>query len=116
MSSYDDYTGLYKAVTVLDAYIDEEAPAVYKHNPLAQDWGRIAKLMEEVGEVADAYIGATGQNPRKGIYGSMDDVLKELADVAFTAICAIQHFTKNPTQTKDTMERRARELKGRIPQ
>jgi len=41
-------------------------------------------------------------------------ILKELADVAFTALCAIQHFTKNPTQTRDVMERRARELKGRI--
>lgn len=50
---------------------------------------RILKLTEEVGEAAAAWIGATGQNPRKGVTHTYSDVAQELADVAFTALVAI---------------------------
>jgi len=56
-------------------------------------WGRLAKVSEECGEVIAAYIGATGQNPRKGVVGSIDDVVEELLDVALTAVAAIEHLT-----------------------
>lgn len=45
----------------------------------------IMKIAEELGEAVQAHIGVTGQNPRKGVYGSREDVLKELADVILTA-------------------------------
>jgi hypothetical protein len=45
----------------------------------------IMKIAEEFGEAIQAYIGITGQNPRKGVHGSRDDVQKELADVIITA-------------------------------
>jgi NTP pyrophosphatase (non-canonical NTP hydrolase) len=45
----------------------------------------IMKIAEELGEAVQAHIGVTGQNPRKGVHGSRDDVLKELADVIVTA-------------------------------
>lgn len=45
----------------------------------------IMKIAEELGEAVQAYIGITGQNPRKGVYGTRDDVQKELADVIVTA-------------------------------
>jgi NTP pyrophosphatase (non-canonical NTP hydrolase) len=45
----------------------------------------IMKIAEEFGEAVQAYIGVTGQNPRKGIYATRDDVQKELADVIVTA-------------------------------
>ena len=64
-------------------------------DPEAITWGRLAKIAEENGEVIDAYIGATGQNPRKGIYKTMDDVRKELLDVAFTALAAYEHVTNH---------------------
>lgn len=54
---------------------------------------RILKLSEEVGEVAQAVIGATGQNPRKGITHTWDDVRSELCDVVITALVALHTLT-----------------------
>jgi hypothetical protein len=42
---------------------------------------RLLKLSEEVGETAQAVIGATGQNPRKGTTHTWQDVEAELCDV-----------------------------------
>jgi NTP pyrophosphatase (non-canonical NTP hydrolase) len=49
----------------------------------------ILKLTEEVGEVAEAYIGMQGLNPRKGVCRTRDDVLAELSDVIVTAAVAM---------------------------
>lgn len=54
---------------------------------------RILKLSEEVGEVAEAVIGATGQNPRKGASHTWDDVRSELCDVVITALVALRTLT-----------------------
>ncbi|MGW6530229.1 MazG-like family protein [Streptomyces venezuelae] len=54
---------------------------------------RMLKLSEEVGEVAQAVIGATGQNPRKGTTHSWDDVRAELCDVIVTAMVALRTLT-----------------------
>ena len=51
---------------------------------------RVLKLSEEVGEVAQAVIGATGQNPRKGVSHTWDDVRSELCDVVITAMVALR--------------------------
>ncbi|MGK5740524.1 MazG-like family protein [Micromonospora sp. URMC 103] len=51
---------------------------------------RLLKLTEEAGEVAGAWIGLLGQNPRKGVTHTREDVAAELADVAFTALVAIE--------------------------
>ncbi|MCP2342971.1 MazG-like family protein [Actinomadura rupiterrae] len=45
----------------------------------------ILKITEELGEAVQAYIGVTGQNPRKGVHSTRDDVQKELSDVIITA-------------------------------
>jgi hypothetical protein len=79
----------------LDDYLDSQVSQPYKDQPLAQDWARISKIGEEFGEVIDAFIGTTGQNPRKGVFGSEDDVDNELVDVILTAILALQHRTKD---------------------
>jgi NTP pyrophosphatase (non-canonical NTP hydrolase) len=83
-------------------------------DPEAQLWGRVAKVAEEVGEVGEAWIdalaissgkliaamiGATGQNPRKGQTHTMDDVTKELLDVALTALCAVEHLHGNRAES-----------------
>ncbi|MCZ4514964.1 MazG-like family protein [Streptomyces phaeochromogenes] len=54
---------------------------------------RMLKLSEEVGEVAEAVIGATGQNPRKGVSHTWDDVQSELCDVIITAAVALRTLT-----------------------
>ncbi|MFD4526808.1 MazG-like family protein [Streptomyces sp. NPDC058470] len=51
---------------------------------------RMLKLSEEVGEVAQAVIGVTGQNPRKGTSHTWDDVRSELCDVVITALVALR--------------------------
>jgi NTP pyrophosphatase (non-canonical NTP hydrolase) len=86
-------------IATLDAWYDRQVSAEYKRQPLAQDWARISKISEELGEVTDAFIGVTAQNPRKGEYGSMCDVHNELADVAITALLALQHFTQSEAAT-----------------
>lgn len=57
---------------------------------------RLLKLVEEAGEVAQAYIGMTGQNPRKGVTHSAGDVAAELCDVILTAMVALHGFTDRP--------------------
>jgi NTP pyrophosphatase (non-canonical NTP hydrolase) len=50
---------------------------------------RVLKLSEEVGEAAQAVIGAMGQNPRKGDSHTWEDVQSELCDVIVTAMVAL---------------------------
>lgn len=57
---------------------------------------RMLKLSEEVGEVAQAVVGATGQNPRKGTTHTWDDVESELCDVVITALVALRTLTPEP--------------------
>lgn len=47
------------------------------------------KIVEEAGEAAEAFIGAAGHNPRKGVHKTADDIMKELADVIITAGVAL---------------------------
>jgi NTP pyrophosphatase (non-canonical NTP hydrolase) len=49
------------------------------------------KLAEETGELAEAIIGVTAQNPRKGQTHTYEDVDKELLDIATTALGAWEH-------------------------
>lgn len=93
-------------ISSLDAWLDESMLYQYKTNALAQRWGRIAKVAEECGEVIAAFIGATGQNPRKGYTHNDADVLAELADVVLTAACAIQSITKDARKTDRIIEDR----------
>jgi hypothetical protein len=54
---------------------------------------RLLKLSEETGEVAAAVVGALGQNPRKGVTHSWEDVQAELCDVIVTAMVALRTLT-----------------------
>ncbi|MBJ3811236.1 MazG-like family protein [Streptomyces flavofungini] len=62
---------------------------------------RMLKLSEEVGEVAQAVVGATGQNPRKGTTHTWDDVESELCDVVITALVALRTLTPTPEHALD---------------
>lgn len=74
-------------------------------DPEAVTWGRIAKIMEEGGEVVEAYIGMTGQNPRKGVTSSLTQVKKELLDVALTALGAYEHLTEHEGSSLEDLDR-----------
>jgi len=54
---------------------------------------QLLKLSEEVGEVAEAYLGMTGLNPRKGVSHTREDLVGEVADVIITATVAIVRLT-----------------------
>jgi NTP pyrophosphatase (non-canonical NTP hydrolase) len=71
---------------------------------------RMLKLSEEVGEVAQAVIGATGQNPRKGITHTWEDVQGELCDVVITALVALRTLTPD---TREVFTRHLAKVTGR---
>ena len=81
-------------LAIVSEWIDQ-APANAARDPEAQTWGRLSKVAEECGEVISAFIGATGQNPRKGVCDSDEHVVEELLDVALTALAAWEHMTGN---------------------
>jgi NTP pyrophosphatase (non-canonical NTP hydrolase) len=57
---------------------------------------RILKIAEEYGEVSTAWAGVSGQNPRKGVTSTVQDVAAELGDVAFTAMVAAASLGFDP--------------------
>nr|WP_237519259.1 hypothetical protein [Streptomyces sp. HUCO-GS316] len=50
---------------------------------------QLLKIQEEAGEVAEAAIGAMGQNPRKGHSHTWEDVESEVCDVIVTGMVAL---------------------------
>ncbi|MBF6046409.1 hypothetical protein GO001_14435 [Streptomyces sp. NRRL B-1677] len=57
---------------------------------------RLMKVVEEAGEASAAYLGMTGQNPRKGTTHTAADVADELCDVIIAATVALHTFTPHP--------------------
>ncbi|GGM17333.1 hypothetical protein GCM10010129_71890 [Streptomyces fumigatiscleroticus] len=82
-------TDLWSSVDALWKWVDAHRPADAESEIML----RMLKLSEEVGEVAQAVIGATGQNPRKGVTHTWDDVQSELCDVVITALVALRTLT-----------------------
>ena len=87
-------------ISALSRWIDEGNAARPSE---AQTWARLAKITEEAGEVVAAYIGATGQNPRKGVTHSTADVEAELLDVAITALAALEHLRGHDERSLDLL-------------
>ncbi|MFJ8433582.1 MazG-like family protein [Kitasatospora sp. NPDC094019] len=85
---------IWESVDHVVAWLDEESPLPPQEERLA----RILKLSEEVGEVSAAVIGATGQNPRKGVTHTWEDVQHELCDVVFSALVALRTLTPDAAQ------------------
>ncbi|WP_327404530.1 MazG-like family protein [Streptomyces sp. NBC_01288] len=95
MSEQNDRSAdLWAGIDDLWTWLEAEQPLDGREGMLL----RMLKLSEEVGEVAEAVIGATGQNPRKGVTHTWDDVQGELCDVVITALVALR------TLTPDTQE------------
>ncbi|OII63769.1 MULTISPECIES: MazG-like family protein [unclassified Streptomyces] len=79
----------WKTIDELHAWLDGHADGPPERTALL----RVLKLSEEVGEVAQAVIGAYGQNPRKGTTHTWEDVRAELCDVVLTAMVALRTLT-----------------------
>ncbi|MFJ4538122.1 MazG-like family protein [Streptomyces tibetensis] len=80
---------LWTTIDTLWEWLDNSQPIEGREAVLL----RILKLSEEVGEVSEAVIGATGQNPRKGLTHTWEDVQAELCDVVITALVALRTLT-----------------------
>ena len=105
-----DGWNLFDDVESINAWLDD----VNVRTP-HEDSMRVMKVGEEYGEAVAAYIGMTGQNPRKGITHTETDLLLELADVAITALCAIQHFTGDQALTEMYLCDKIQQIIRRIP-
>lgn len=91
-----------EVVEKVDQILDEKVSLPYKKQPLAQDWARVSKIGEELGESINELIILSGQNPRKPQNdAAYERLLKELADTAMTGVYAIQHFTKDIDVTQN---------------
>jgi len=73
---------------------------------------RIMKLTEETGEVTQAVIGAMGQNPRKGVTHTWDDVQAEVCDVMLTAMVVLATLTPDARGVFDAHLARVAERAG----
>lgn len=104
-------------IAAIDTWLDSGAGQAYQNQPLAQDWARLSKVSEELGEAIAELILYSGQNPRKPqdaeAYGRM---LKEIADVICTGLLCLQHFTKDMTITSKVINANLRKIITRNPE
>ncbi|MCZ9353189.1 hypothetical protein CJI59_15855 [Streptomyces sp. Alain-F2R5] len=99
-------TDLWTTIDALWKWLEADQPVGGREGLLL----RMLKLSEEVGEVAEAVIGATGQNPRKGVTHTWDDVEAELCDVVITAMVALRTLTP---EAREVFERHLARVAGR---
>lgn len=85
-------------VAEISRWIDT-SPANARRTPDEAFLLRAIKIFEEAGEMVQAIIGLTGQNPRKGVTHSLDDVLEEALDTALTALAFVESATGNRTES-----------------
>lgn len=85
------YADPWPEITALVAWLDKSNGTSDHETAM-----RLMKLSEETGEVMQAYIGMTGQNPRKGVTHSRADVADELCDVIVAAMVALYGYTDRP--------------------
>ncbi|MFF7734949.1 MULTISPECIES: MazG-like family protein [unclassified Streptomyces] len=102
---------LWTTVDTLTRWLDTNRPAEGREGVLL----RMMKLTEEVGEVSQAVIGVTGQNPRKGVTHTWDDVQAELCDVVITALVALRTLTPQAREVFEGHMARVRERSLRTP-
>lgn len=102
--------GLWDSVEDLHTWLDRHRAVGSREDPLLC----ILKLSEEVGEVAQAVVGVTRQNPRKGTTHTWEDVHSELCDVALTALIALRTLTPDAREvfTRHLEKVTARSLGG----
>lgn len=75
---------------------------------------RVMKVMEELGEATQELVAIYGQNPAKVRAVNYGKLYSELADVALTAVCAIQHFTQDEDRTMACLEAKAQAAREKL--
>jgi len=85
----------WQTIDLLSAWLDRGSTLPAETKTILQ----ILKITEEAGEVAEALIGVTGQNPRKGFSHSWQDVEKELCDVVISAMVALTRVNPDAART-----------------
>lgn len=73
---------------------------------------RVLQLAQETGEVAEAWAGTTGANPRKGPTHTRAHVTQECADVAMAALVIIASLDYDPAAV---LVDNARRIAARLP-
>ncbi len=63
---------------------------------------RLLKIVEELGEAASAYLGVVGQNPRKGVTHTPEELADELIDTSASVLVALHSFTDDPKSVFET--------------
>ena len=107
----------WQAVEDIDIWLDRDRSAEYQAQPLAQDWARTCKVIEELGEAIEQLIRFTGQNPRKPSTdpaAERAEFLAEMADTVFTAILCMQHFTKDTREVQRILRERLTRISLRV--
>ncbi|SOE25658.1 MazG-like family protein [Streptomyces sp. OK228] len=79
-------------------YIDDVVRWLDDSNSGSDPAMGLVKISEELGEVAQAYSGSLGRNPRKGVTHARDDVAAELCDVILAAMVSLHDFTDQPAE------------------
>ncbi|EST36484.1 MazG-like family protein [Streptomyces roseochromogenus] len=78
-------TDTWQTITRLADRLEDHSTLPREQRVLLQ----LLKIQEEAGEVAEAVIGAMGQNPRKGYSHTWEDVEAEVCDVIVTGMVAL---------------------------
>ncbi|MFG2887063.1 pentapeptide repeat-containing protein [Streptomyces sp. NPDC048297] len=78
-------TDTWQTITRLATRLENHSTLPREQRILVQ----LLKIQEEAGEVAEAVIGALGQNPRKGHSHTWEDVEAEVCDVIVSAMVAL---------------------------
>ena len=68
-------------------------------------WRRVSKASMEANEALDALSGLVGENPRKGVYATQEDVIRELLDTATAALGAVEHMTGHQGTAFERLDR-----------
>jgi len=79
-------------LVALSKWIDD-SPGYVDRDPETVLWRRVSKASMEANEALDALSGMVGENPRKGVYATEADVIRELLDTATAALGAVEHMT-----------------------
>lgn len=84
-------TDTWKTIARLAERLEDHSTLPHEQRVLLQ----LLKIQEEAGEVAEAVIGAMGQNPRKGHSHTWDDVKAEICDVIVTGMVALARMDRD---------------------
>lgn len=93
----DDLEAAHPAATLVAISRWIDSANAHRH-PETNLWSRVSKAAEEGGEAMDALRGYLGENPRKGVTGTLDEVVEELLDTAVAALGAVEHIRDHDGQ------------------